>query len=368
MTNRIGNKLKGRRALPVLILLLAVLLLLVRLTALAQAGHSGTGAGDNGNGVNSGGDGAGGFSEDGSGAGGARSNTADSTDPGAALAAPAGNQPPAEIIDTGQHLNRRQMEEALATAKEERWAIHLKDGAEGGRIRCLTLPHHLPAAGLTIHALEELSGRREKPGVIILMGPNHQNIGPAAAVTSAVWQTAYGRVEPQKEIIAALLREGLAAEALECFPQEHSLGMVIPWLAKFLPDTPVVPLLFHYQYPMKDLEKLLGVLEPWLEEDGLLLVSVDFSHHQEADEAARNDEKTAQLLEKGDWRTLAGLSSDYLDSPTLVAAMVRYSLDRKLTGPAVLAHTNTGRLTGIAGQEVTSYFVLAYTEKEAEEQ
>lgn len=362
MTNRIGNKLKGRRALPVLILLLAVLFLLIRLAALAQAGDSSTGAGDS---VNSGGDGAGGFSEGGSSG---RSSTADNTDPGAALTAPAGNQSPGEIIDTGQHLNRRQMEDALAMAKEDRWAIHLKDGAEGGRIRCLTLPHHLPAAGLTIHALEELAGRQEKPGVIILMGPNHQNIGPAAAVTSAGWQTAYGRVEPQKEIIAALLREGLAAEAVECFPQEHSLGMVIPWLAKFLPDTPVVPLLFHYQYPMKDLEKLLGVLDPWLEEDGLLLISVDFSHHQKADEAARYDEKTAQLLEKGDWRTLAGLSSDYLDSPTLVAAMVRYSLDRALTGPAVMAHTNTGRLTGIAGQEVTSYFVLAYTEKEAEGQ
>ncbi len=354
MTKETGNKTKGRRGR--LLPLMTLLLLLAALAGFAACG--GRSGGIDGIEIHRGAaDAATGISAD--------ADAAPASD--AALAADADAAPAADIIDTAIHLNRRQMEEALAMAKEERWAPHLKEAPGGGRIRCLTLPHHLPAAGLTIHALEELASRQEKPGVIILMGPNHQNTGPAAAVTSASWQTAFGRVEPQKEIITALTGAGLVQESSACFPKEHSLGMVIPWLAKFLPDTPVVPLLFHYQYPLKDLEKLLAVLEPWLAEDGLLLVSVDFSHHQKAAGAAEKDQETAALLEKGDWPALARLSSDYLDSPTLVAAMVRYSLAHDLAGPAIMAHTNTGRLTGIAGQEVTSYFVLAYTEKEEEE-
>lgn len=271
---------------------------------------------------------------------------------------------PVYRIDTGRFVTLPQMDEALANAEGNRGKKDIGASAPEGEIRCLTLPHHLPAAGLSIYALKQVASAEEKPEVVILLGPNHGNTGPAAAVTSANWQTPYGEVGSREDLVAALVEEGMAEESPSILEGEHSMGLVIPWLAKFLPGAKVVPLIFYYGYPLDDLERLFAFLEAQIGQKYLLIVSADFSHHHARDEAARLDRKTISLLETNDWRAIAGLSSDYLDCPTLVAAMMRFGSAQGMEGPAVLAHTNTGFLTGVSSQEVTSYFVLAYTERE----
>lgn len=265
-------------------------------------------------------------------------------------------------IDTGRFIRLDDMEEALAASEEYR--LNEPDGLTeaDGRIRCLTLPHHLPAAGLSIRALRRMEARDGQPDIVILLGPNHANAGPAAAVTSARWLTPYGIVTPEEEIIETLAGLGLAEEGAEVFEQEHSIGAVIPWLSRFLPEAKIVPLIFHHQYPVEKLESILEALEPWLDQGALLLLSVDFSHHQTRDGAEKNDRETAALLDKGDWRRLSRLSGDYIDCPTVMAAIMRFASARDWLGPAVIDHTNAGFLTGAADQEVTSYFVLAYTD------
>jgi hypothetical protein len=56
------------------------------------------------------------------------------------------------------------------------------------------------------------------------------------------------------------------------------------------------------------------------------------------------------------------LTSNHIDCPTLVAAVVRYGLDRGWEGPVVMGNTNSGFLMGVTDQEVASYFVLAWHE------
>ncbi|MCL2166807.1 MAG: AmmeMemoRadiSam system protein B, partial [Clostridiales bacterium] len=129
------------------------------------------------------------------------------------------------------------------------------------------------------------------------------------------------------------------------------------------PEAKVVPVIFHDQYPPADLAKLLDALDPWLNAHTLLLVSVDFSHHHNREEAANLDRTTASLLQNGDWRGIAALDSNYLDSSTLVAALLRYGQAKGWEGPDIVAHTNSGYLTGVGNQEVTSYFVLSFTEE-----
>jgi len=253
------------------------------------------------------------------------------------------------------------MEEALAGAEQNRLAGFLYSFPPDETIRCLTLPHHNPAAGLSVYALQQSASWEDKPEVVIIIGPNHANAGPAAAVTSARWQTPYGMVNPDKECISTLIGEGHVEESVTVFEPEHSIGTIIPWIAKFLPDAKVVPMIFHYQYPLTELQRLFTTLEPWLGQDSLLILSVDFSHHHTREEAERLDQHTSALLERNDWRSIARLSSDYLDCPTLLASIVCYSSSIGLKGPELLAHTNTGYLNRISDQEVTSYMILAYT-------
>lgn len=271
------------------------------------------------------------------------------------------------LIHTEGFISQAQMAEALSDRSKEGTPGRLRTAQTAtpireGRIRCLTLPHHNPAAGMIITALEQVAAQDEKPDVVILLGPNHKNEGPAAAVTKASWDTPYGLVQPERDAISALMDTGLTAEFEPVFTQEHSMGAVIPWIARFLPEARIVPLLFHWQYPPDKLEILLETLTPWLEHNSLLIVSADFSHHHTRDEAQERDRIFAALAEQGDWQAIARLSSDYVDCPTLVAAMIRYGISLRLAGPDVLAHTNTGFLSGASRQEVTSYFVLSYTD------
>ena len=240
----------------------------------------------------------------------------------------------------------------------------VQEASPGKEIRCLVLPHHYPAAGLSVHALRQVAAQDRLPELVVVLGPNHANIGEPAMTTDAAWATPFGTVLPRMAGIHALSGTGLVEVSSRVFEEEHSMGMVIPWVAHFLPDAEVVPLLLHYRYPLPELEKLLESLAAHAagEKEMLLIVSADFSHHHTRDEAEALDRLTAAYLAEGNWRAISRLSSEYLDSPTLVAAMMRFAESRGYQGPAVMAHTNAGFLTGDAYSETASYFVLAYGE------
>lgn len=224
--------------------------------------------------------------------------------------------------------------------------------------KAMVAPHHALAGHLTAEAIGQL--QENPPPMIFLIGPNHSNEGHPALTTKAAWQTAGGICLPEEEAIDALLSTGLVQLSDELFQSEHSMGVLIPFMAYYLPETRVVPLALHYKYPLEEGRQLIEALLPWLEQGGVMLASIDFSHGLNMAGAEARDALTAAYLEDFDAPIIAGLDSTYLDSPTIMALLLEYVQEQGRDSFTLLQNTNSGRIMRDSRMEVTSYFTLLY--------
>ncbi len=226
--------------------------------------------------------------------------------------------------------------------------------------RILVVPHHRPAAFLTAQALAWAAEnwKDQPPETVILLGPNHENLGSDIMALDCAWQTSAGLLEPAAEILDRLFAAGVARRAGDSFAAEHSMTMLLPVVAEYFPSAKVVPLIFRWRCDQEKLDELWRELESDAGQNALIILSADFSHGLTSRQAGEKDKETKELLESGDWRTIASLDSTSLDCPTLLAWLVRYADGAGYGRFTVLAENDSGQLLGAREQEITSYLIL----------
>lgn len=228
-------------------------------------------------------------------------------------------------------------------------------------VRILVLPHHRPGASLAAAALDwARKSWQEPPEQILLLGPNHENLGGDILALDCAWQTRAGILKPARELLADLVEAEAADWADSKFYAEHSMTMLLPLIAEAFPKTEVAPLIFRYRCSQEKLAELWQLLEPKLEEGRtLILLSADFSHGLDKAGAARMDQKTLGFLASEDWRSVAALDSTSLDCPALLAQLIKYAQEKEIGPLQVLAEADSASLLGSRQQESTSYLILA---------
>ncbi|HHY05590.1 MAG TPA: AmmeMemoRadiSam system protein B [Clostridia bacterium] len=248
-------------------------------------------------------------------------------------------------------LTEQELYEVLAVPQEQ---YNLEGTILGG-----VVPHHLVAGNLIIDLLAALVP--QKPEVIILVGPNHYNLGGRMITGFSAWQTPAGLVETEEKIVQALLEKSIVERNEQVLSQEHSIGSLVPLIKHYLPQTKIVPLILHHDVSLEEVDLLLEFLEPGLEEGKcVFLASVDFSHYLTRQEAEEKDRFTLKVMENFAYPTLFHLGNDYLDSPASLALVFRYAQSKGLCEFQVLANTNSGRILQNDLIATTSYFSLVF--------
>jgi AmmeMemoRadiSam system protein B len=159
------------------------------------------------------------------------------------------------------------------------------------------------------------------------------------------------------------VNSGLAAVNEEVMANEHSIGAVVPFIGHFLPETNIVPLIFHHDVSLDEVDKILAMLNTYLDEKVVFIGSVDFSHYLSRQEAQKKDEYTLQVMRDFDYGNLYSMSSDYLDSPASLALVFRNAERRGIREFDVLDNTNSGIILKNDMIETTSYFTLIFRKR-----
>ena len=145
------------------------------------------------------------------------------------------------------------------------------------------VPHHQLAGQLTGEIFAML--REEKPTTVIVVGPNHKNRG-ATVITSALdWQTPFGTVAVNKEIVAQLQKSALAVKNDLVCGEENSVGSLMPYIKYYLPKAKVVPVILNHNLSLADAKALGAALASLGGEKTVVIASVDFSHYLPAKQA-----------------------------------------------------------------------------------
>ncbi|MDR2686148.1 MAG: AmmeMemoRadiSam system protein B [Oscillospiraceae bacterium] len=143
-------------------------------------------------------------------------------------------------------------------------------------VRAVIVPHGgeaLPMAAAVFAALAE-----RPPDTVVFIAPNHTSLGPKIATTRAAFSNYHGLVLPREDIVQALEGRGLAGIGDALFEDEHSVGILMPLLARHLPGVRAVPLIFQKGVSFNAAKQAVDTACALAGPGALLVASIDFSH------------------------------------------------------------------------------------------
>lgn len=231
----------------------------------------------------------------------------------------------------------------------------------GSRISSIVIPHHDIVKVARRALIMEVLKKGISPKTILLVSPNHFNVGEDLAQTSSqTWQTIHGNIFPNKVILESLYKAGVS-ENNESFSNEHGVTTLLAEIKEFFPDAKIVPLILKQG---TDEELLRKINEIFLSqcEDCLMIASVDFSHEQPALLAQLHDFLSIRALQNQNVDTL--LNDAEVDSPETLALMSLWAKEKGTKRFSLFEHTNSGFIIDDADEGITTHVFGWYEEGE----
>lgn len=207
--------------------------------------------------------------------------------------------------------------------------------------RILIVPHagYVYSGQVAAYSFKQLEDLGIKRAIII--GPSHHFPARGLYLASAdYWQTPLGEVK------VADLNNNLAKDSLftvndQIHQPEHALEIELPFLQSLIPDIEVAPIIVG-QLSVQEQSAFADVLSQYLDDETILIVSVDLSHYHPYLEATELDNQSIQdILNLDD----SGIIDDEIDAPWAVASVIKLA---KQNGwqPKLLKYANSGDVTG----------------------
>jgi AmmeMemoRadiSam system protein B len=235
------------------------------------------------------------------------------------------------------------------------------DLGTAGNVAGGVIPHHNLPSHLLSGFFASLANKNLK--TIILVGPNHRELGDAKVITSRYnWQGQQGVVLANQHVIDALVKSGAAAINEGVISQEHSITTIVPFIDYHLADATIVPLILKRGMNQKEIDNLAQQLSRFVGEDTMVVAPVDFSHYLSANQAEEKDQESLAAMRGFDMREILAFNNDHMDSPPSIAVLLATMQRLGATTLSVLDHTNSGRLFDNYIAPVTSYFVLTFSQ------
>jgi len=150
----------------------------------------------------------------------------------------------------------------------------------------------------------------------------------------------------------------------EIVAADHGITTHLSFIKKYFPQAEISPILLTRYVSQFDLDKLVADIgEDFKKENSILIVSTDFSHYLDADEAAAKDQETLDLILRNQSKEILKLSDDYLDCPACLYVLLKIanSIDHTIS-PEILFHGNSSQFfqKGEDKSFTTSYFVIKW--------
>jgi AmmeMemoRadiSam system protein B len=241
---------------------------------------------------------------------------------------------------------------ALAAAVDGHLANADRDARDiTGTLAALICPHAglMYSGPVAAYAYRLL--RRRPFEVAILVGPSHfVGFDGVSIYPSGGFETPYGVARIDQPVAQALLaaspivREHPAAHA-----REHSLEMQLPFLARLVPDVPIVPLVVGHQSD-ETARRLGDALAAAVRgRNALLIASTDLSHYHDAATASRLDRVVLDCVERFDADALQAALDDNPEHACGGGPMVSVMRAARLAGArdaAVLRYADSGDVSG----------------------
>jgi AmmeMemoRadiSam system protein B len=221
----------------------------------------------------------------------------------------------------------------------------------------LIVNHHLLAPHFIAQGISVVSPT--KPRVIVLMSPDHFNLGKGSTLVSLEdWQTPFGVMRPAAIEISALAGEKLVRISESPFEKEHGVSNIIGFIKKAFPEAKILPLIVNEYATPETISRLASRLNGLFPNDSLTIASLDFYHGPSSAEAQKADVLSIEILKSLDAGDLDKVAVDSRPVLRLLFALMK---QKNTTNFTLLQNSNAAELTGKTDlPEATSYITGYY--------
>ena len=138
---------------------------------------------------------------------------------------------------------------------------------------------------------------------IFLLGPSHHEWLDGASVNTEYdyYATPLGNVKVDVETAQKLTEtDSVFSYHAKAHDREHCLEVQLPFMQRRFGEVPpIVPIIISTN-DFRKLQRIAGVLKPYMTEENLFVISSDFSHYPKYEDACEVDTRTGKAVESGD--------------------------------------------------------------------
>ncbi|NCT55422.1 AmmeMemoRadiSam system protein B [bacterium] len=228
-------------------------------------------------------------------------------------------------------------------------------------IKTAVIPHHL--LPFFIHADFFKRLQLQKPTNVILIGPNHPNMGDYSVITTTSnFKSMYGQSNTDPGLVKSLITEiKWAGEDTQVLSKEHSVTELIPYFHFYLPNTTITPFILKPGITEENLDKFYEQISINIKENTVVVFSIDFSHYLDSYQAREHDSQTLKALQNNDYSTVLSMGNNNVDSPESLGLFLNFTKGAFNDSCEIMQNTNSGEIVKEPFKSTTSYFyILCY--------
>lgn len=246
----------------------------------------------------------------------------------------------------------------------------------------IVVPHagYVYSGEVAASAFNQIDSNRKFERIFII-GSSHTTMFPGASVyCSGNYETPLGTVNVDMELAKQLVAEN---KILKNYPEahlhEHSLEVQLPFLQYHLnTDFKIVPIIIGSS-TAETAKKLAAIFTPYLNEKNLFVISSDFSHYPNYNDASVADQTTAEAINTNNpAKLIAALdSNDRKNMSGLVTSLCGWSsvltllyMTEQLPDITVdlIQYKNSGDSLYGDKERVVGYYAISFSQGEEKNQ
>ena len=215
-----------------------------------------------------------------------------------------GNQTKQAVVRPATQANRFYTGDAEELREEVDSFLSLHRGrTQYEHVAAVIVPHAGYYYSGNVAASAYMSMDAKKPYKrIFLLGPSHHEWLNGASVNteSDYYATPLGNVMVDSETAKNLTEDAVFFYRLGSHDREHCLEVQLPFLQRRFGDNlpPIVPIIISTNDYQK-LKRMAEVLKPYFTDENLFVISSDFSHYPDYEDACEVDARTGKAIETG---------------------------------------------------------------------
>lgn len=245
---------------------------------------------------------------------------------------------------------------------------------EGSSPLAIVVPHagYVFSGEVAASAYNQINPDRRFERIFIIGSSHTTSFSGASVYCSGNYETPLGTVKVDTALANKLVSEyKLLKSYAEPHLYEHSLEVQLPFLQYYLKnDFKIVPVIIGTS-TTETSEQLAKVLKPYLNEENLFVISSDFSHYPDYEDACMADQATAEAIQTNKpAKLLAAIETNKKkDIPGLVTSLCGWSsvltllhMTEKMPGISVdlIQYKNSGDSPYGEKDRVVGYYSIAF--------